>query len=106
MDRLRELTPGGGCYMNEADYLEENWQTAFFGTNYDRLLRIKQQYDPSNFLIAGNVLIGMVLMSKMTLSDSLSFHSCLLRFVFLWYTSPQYSCYNKSANPLVFTNPL
>jgi hypothetical protein len=49
MDPLREITPGGGCYVNEADYLEDDWQTAFFGTNYQRLLGIKQQYDSTNF---------------------------------------------------------
>jgi FAD/FMN-containing dehydrogenase len=49
MDPLREITPGGGCYMNEADYLEVDWQTAFFGSNYNRLLEIKRQYDPTNF---------------------------------------------------------
>jgi FAD/FMN-containing dehydrogenase len=41
------LPGGGGCYMNEADYGEENWQNAFFGSNYPRLLAIKQRYDPT-----------------------------------------------------------
>lgn len=36
MDNLRKLTPGGGCYYSEADVLEEDWQTAFFGSNYQR----------------------------------------------------------------------
>lgn len=49
MDNLRNITPGGGCYMNEADVLEVDWQTAFFGSNYNKLLSIKQQYDPSGF---------------------------------------------------------
>jgi hypothetical protein len=44
---LKALTPGGGCYMNEGDWLEENWQQAFFGSNYGRLLAVKTRYDPT-----------------------------------------------------------
>ncbi|EOD51498.1 putative fad-binding domain-containing protein [Neofusicoccum parvum UCRNP2] len=43
---LKKLTPGGGCYLNEADYGEEDWQATFFGDNYARLLRIKNAWDP------------------------------------------------------------
>lgn len=39
---------GTGCYYSEADVLEPNWQTAFFGANYPKLLDIKRQYDPAN----------------------------------------------------------
>jgi hypothetical protein len=44
---LKALTPDGGCYMNEGDWLEENWQQTFFGTNYNRLLGTKKRYDPT-----------------------------------------------------------
>lgn len=44
---LKALTPDGGCYMNEGDWLEENWQQTFFGDNYDRLLDVKKRYDPT-----------------------------------------------------------
>lgn len=44
---FKALTPGGGCYVNEGDWMEENWQQTFFGTNYDRLLSVKKQYDPT-----------------------------------------------------------
>jgi len=44
---FKALTPGGGCYMNEADWQEENWQQTFFGENYDRLLAVKKRYDPT-----------------------------------------------------------
>ena len=27
--------------------MEENWQQTFFGDNYDRLLSVKKQYDPT-----------------------------------------------------------
>jgi len=45
---FKALTPGGGCYMNEGDWTEENWQQTFFGTNYDRLLAVKRIYDPTS----------------------------------------------------------
>ncbi|KAI9928674.1 hypothetical protein ASPWEDRAFT_36444 [Aspergillus wentii DTO 134E9] len=43
---LESLTDDRGCYMNEADPQQPNWQEAFYGPNYDRLLSIKQKYDP------------------------------------------------------------
>lgn len=45
---FKALTPGGGCYMNEGDWTEENWQQTFYGENYDRLLSVKKQYDPTS----------------------------------------------------------
>jgi len=42
----RDLSPTAGSYQNEADVMEPNWQWAFFGENYPRLLRIKQKTDP------------------------------------------------------------
>lgn len=44
---FKALTPGGGCYVNEGDWMEENWQQTFFGGNYDRLLEVKKTYDPT-----------------------------------------------------------
>ncbi|MFC3133802.1 BBE domain-containing protein, partial [Microbaculum marinum] len=48
IDILREATPGGGTYANEADYFEPDWQRSFYGEHYDRLLEIKRKYDPGN----------------------------------------------------------
>ncbi len=48
MKIIRDATPGGGCYINEADYFEPDWQTSFWGDNYPRLLDIKRKYDPDN----------------------------------------------------------
>lgn len=45
---VKELTPGGGCYLNEADYGEEQWEDTFFGENYPRLLEIKNKWDPNS----------------------------------------------------------
>ena len=46
MAPLREITPNGGAYGNEADIAEPDWQQSFWGDNYPRLLQIKQKYDP------------------------------------------------------------
>ncbi|KAF2855742.1 FAD-binding domain-containing protein [Plenodomus tracheiphilus IPT5] len=47
MGPLREITPGGGAYGNEADIAEPDWQQSFWGENYPRLQKIKQKYDPN-----------------------------------------------------------
>lgn len=44
---LHEITPQSAGYLNEANYFEPNWQQAFWGKNYDKLLAIKQKYDPN-----------------------------------------------------------
>jgi len=43
---LRLAAPGAGAYVNECDYFQSDWQRAFWGPNYPRLLRIKRRYDP------------------------------------------------------------
>jgi hypothetical protein len=43
---LRSLSPGGGTYANEADPDTPDWQHAFWGSNYERLLSIKSKVDP------------------------------------------------------------
>src|SRR5450432_4000404 len=35
-----------GSYVSETDYFETNWQDSFWGSNYERLLSIKNKYDP------------------------------------------------------------
>jgi FAD/FMN-containing dehydrogenase len=45
--RFRAITPGSGGYLNEGDVMEPFGQ-AFFGSNYDRLKRIKKATDPWN----------------------------------------------------------
>lgn len=47
---LRAATPGGGAYLNEADYFEPDWKLSFYGPHYDRLLAIKRSLDPGNLL--------------------------------------------------------
>lgn len=45
---IRAATPGAGTYSNEADYFEPDWQKAFWGPHYERLLAIKRTVDPDN----------------------------------------------------------
>jgi hypothetical protein len=44
---MEKQAPDTGVYMNEADRLDPNWQTNFYGGHYERLLEIKQRRDPS-----------------------------------------------------------
>ncbi|KAF5313697.1 hypothetical protein D9611_010108 [Ephemerocybe angulata] len=44
--KLREASPNGAAYVNEGDLEEPNWQHAYWGTNYPRLLKLKKKYDP------------------------------------------------------------
>ncbi|KAK7730020.1 hypothetical protein SLS57_001679 [Botryosphaeria dothidea] len=46
------LAPESGAYLNEADFNQPNWQTAFYGKNYDRLREIKSKYDPDDVFYA------------------------------------------------------
>ena len=47
---LREITPGGGTYMNEATFDYPHWKEDFFGENYEALLAVKEKYDPNHLL--------------------------------------------------------
>lgn len=49
---------GGGSYISEATYDDVDWKNDYFGTNYDRLLDIKQKYDP-HFAIWQHTSVGM-----------------------------------------------
>lgn len=51
MQMFRDLAPNAGSYANEADYFMQDWQKAFWGKNYRRLLKIKQKYDRSGMFI-------------------------------------------------------
>ncbi|CAN9201090.1 unnamed protein product [Alternaria alternata] len=50
MAPLREISPAGGAYGNEADIAEPDWQQSFWGSNYPRLQQIKKKYDPGMLL--------------------------------------------------------
>jgi len=44
---LRKVAPKGGCYLNESNYFNPNWQEDYWGANYPRLRAIKKTYDPA-----------------------------------------------------------
>ncbi|ORY15247.1 hypothetical protein BCR34DRAFT_478065 [Clohesyomyces aquaticus] len=82
---FKALTPGGGCYMNEGDWMEGNWQQTFFGSNYDKLLAIKKRYDPTGLF------------------------NCWKCVGWNGYQDPMYSCYAQtgaSPNPTVPQGPV
>jgi hypothetical protein len=45
MKRWRDITPGSGAYLNEADRMETAWQKSFWGDGYESLLGIKREMD-------------------------------------------------------------
>lgn len=46
MEKLKKMVPLKGSYVSETDYFEENWQESFWGSNYKKLLAVKNTYDP------------------------------------------------------------
>jgi hypothetical protein len=48
VEALRVLAPTSGAYVNEADANEPNFQQAFWGSNYVRLLDIKRRVAPGD----------------------------------------------------------
>ncbi|KAI7191553.1 FAD binding domain protein [Hortaea werneckii] len=49
---IDEVVGNPQAYLNEGDFQEPNWQSVFYGENYDKLLSIKNKYDPSHLLYA------------------------------------------------------
>ncbi|SPO00670.1 uncharacterized protein DNG_03418 [Cephalotrichum gorgonifer] len=54
---LRDLTPDGGAYVNEADVSEPDWQQSFWGSRYPELLKVKRERDPWD-LFWGRRMVG------------------------------------------------
>lgn len=46
----RDWAPDSGSYINEANPFNSNFKYDFYGGHYDRLLEIKENYDPSSSL--------------------------------------------------------
>ncbi|KAI1436360.1 hypothetical protein GGR50DRAFT_651932 [Xylaria sp. CBS 124048] len=57
MPALKAVTPGGGSYLNEADFRDPDWQSAFYGVNYPALKAVKDKYDPAK-LFFGPTAVG------------------------------------------------
>ncbi|KAK6066555.1 FAD-dependent isoamyl alcohol oxidase (FAD binding domain protein) [Seiridium cupressi] len=55
---IETATPGSCIYLNEVDpWYKGDWKQEFYGVNYDRLLKIKHEYDPDH-LIYGHFAVG------------------------------------------------
>jgi berberine-like enzyme len=48
LNKIRQLAPDMGAYMNEAHSYEPDWQRTFWGSHYPRLLNIKKEVDPTD----------------------------------------------------------
>jgi FAD/FMN-containing dehydrogenase len=46
MSEIRSLLPTVGSYVAESNFFEPDWQKSFWGSNYARLLAVKDKYDP------------------------------------------------------------
>lgn len=52
IEALTPLGEEGGAYLNEGDFNQPNWQSTFYGGNYQKLLEIKDRYDPAQTFYA------------------------------------------------------
>ncbi len=52
--RLRALVSDPGAYVSESNYFENEWQRAYWGSNYARLAEIKRAYDPEGLFFVHN----------------------------------------------------
>jgi FAD/FMN-containing dehydrogenase len=48
---IERLVLRRGSYLAESDFFETAWQQAFWGSNYPRLLAVKDKYDPDGLFI-------------------------------------------------------
>ena len=46
----REWAPDAGAYINEVNSFTRDFQRVFYGDSYDRLIKIKEKYDPTTSL--------------------------------------------------------
>jgi FAD/FMN-containing dehydrogenase len=51
MAAIRVVVPDAGSYVSESDYFLADWQRAFWGANYPRLLAVKDRYDPDGLFV-------------------------------------------------------
>jgi len=54
MREIRALTPDPGSYVSESNFFQEDWQQAYWGSNYPRLLTVKDKYDPDGLFVVHN----------------------------------------------------
>ena len=51
---LRAIVPDDGAYVSESNFFQENWQQAYWGSNYAQLASVKKKYDPTGLFFVHN----------------------------------------------------
>jgi FAD/FMN-containing dehydrogenase len=54
VNELRAIAPDDGAYVSESNFFQENWQQAYWGSNYARLSTVKKKYDPAGLFFVHN----------------------------------------------------
>jgi hypothetical protein len=54
VNELRAIVPRDGAYVSESKLFQENWQQAYWGSNYARLALVKKKYDPTGLFFVHN----------------------------------------------------
>jgi FAD/FMN-containing dehydrogenase len=54
VNELRAIVPDDGAYVSESNFFQENWQQAYWGSNYPRLASVKKKYDPTGLFFVHN----------------------------------------------------
>jgi FAD/FMN-containing dehydrogenase len=54
VNELRAIVPNGGAYVSESNFFQEDWQHAYWGSNYARLAAVKKKYDPTGLFFVHN----------------------------------------------------
>jgi FAD/FMN-containing dehydrogenase len=47
VNELRAIAPDDAAYVSESNFFQDNWQQAYWGSNYARLASVKKKYDPT-----------------------------------------------------------
>jgi hypothetical protein len=54
VNELRSIVPDDGAYVSESNFFQENWQQAYWGSNYAPLASVKRKYDPTGLFFVHN----------------------------------------------------
>ncbi|MFZ0807255.1 MAG: FAD-dependent oxidoreductase [Candidatus Sulfotelmatobacter sp.] len=54
VNALRAIVPNDGAYVSESNFFQENWQQAYWGSNFARLAAVKKKYDPTGLFFVHN----------------------------------------------------